>query len=167
MVQSLIHDVAVAGPATHALVIGVGAYPHLNGGTEKRTDQHDGMEQLTSPPISARAFASWLMSEFHHPDKPLASVALLVSGANPAPFIDPTDATKSVVVSSATSENVEDAVRAFFARGNENAANQLIFTSAAMVLLKEPIPRCSFPTMAVTNSTRSKAPSIFGFCVWE
>ena len=58
----LVHDVAVAGPATHALVIGVGDYPHLNGGSEKRTEQHDGMEQLTSPPISARLFASWLMS---------------------------------------------------------------------------------------------------------
>ena len=59
----LVHDAAVAGPATHALVIGVGDYPHLNGGTKKRTDQHDGMEQLTSPPISARQFASWLLSD--------------------------------------------------------------------------------------------------------
>ena len=43
----LVNDVAVAGPATHALVIGVGAYPHLNGGIPgKRTEQNDGMEQL-------------------------------------------------------------------------------------------------------------------------
>ena len=34
----LVHDVAVAGPATHALVIGVGDYPHLNGGSGQRTD---------------------------------------------------------------------------------------------------------------------------------
>jgi hypothetical protein len=56
----LIHNVAVDGPATHALVIGVGAYPHLIGGTG-RTKYNDGMGQLTSPPISARLFASWLM----------------------------------------------------------------------------------------------------------
>lgn len=123
----LVHDVAVAGPATHALVIGVGAYPHLNGGTQKRTEQHDGMEQLTSPPISGREFASWLMSEFHHPDRPLASVALLLSEAHPAPFVDPTDATKSFTVREATSKNVEKAVKAFFKRGNEDVANQLIF----------------------------------------
>ena len=50
------------------------------------------MEQLTSPPISARLFASWLMSEdFRHPAKPLASVALLLSEAAPAPFVDPKD----------------------------------------------------------------------------
>lgn len=123
----LIHDLAVAGPATHALVIGVGAYPHLNGGSGKRTVDHDGMEQLTSPPISAREFASWLISEFHHPDKPLASVALLLSEANSAPFFDPIDATESFVVAEATSKNVEDAVKAFFKRGDQDAGNQLIF----------------------------------------
>ena len=42
---------------THALVIGVGDYPHLNGGSNARTEHHDGMEQLTSPPIPARLFA--------------------------------------------------------------------------------------------------------------
>src|SRR5688572_29148314 len=67
----LVHDAGVGGPATHALVIGVGAYPHLNGGSGRLSPQHDGMEQLTSPPISARQFASWLMSEFNHPQKPL------------------------------------------------------------------------------------------------
>jgi hypothetical protein len=123
----LVHDVPVAGPATHALVIGVGAYPHLNGGMGKRTERHDGMEQLTSPPISGREFASWLISEFHHPERPLASVALLLSEATPALFADPADATKSFAVSGATSENVEKAVKAFFKRGNTHVANQLIF----------------------------------------
>jgi hypothetical protein len=126
-VAFLVHDVAVAGPATHALVIGVGAYPHLNGGTGKRTADHDGMEQLTSPPISAREFASWLISDFHHPEKPLASVSFLLSEADPFPFTDPTDAAKIFDVAEATSKNVEDAVKAFFKRGDEDAGNQLIF----------------------------------------
>jgi hypothetical protein len=123
----LVHDVAVAGPATHALVIGVGDYPHLNGGTKKRTDQHDGMEQLTSPPISARQFASWLLSEFHHRDKPLASVALLLSEAVSAPFADPKNPAKKFDVALADSTNVRLAITEFFKRGDENADNLLIF----------------------------------------
>lgn len=125
----LVHNVAVAGPATHALVIGVGDYPHLNGGIPgKRTQQHDGMEQLTSPPISARLFASWLMSEeFHHPKKPLASVALLLSEAAPAPFVDPKDPAKKFDVPLANSTNVRLAIRELFNRGDENAENLLIF----------------------------------------
>lgn len=123
----LVHDVAVAGPATHALIIGVGAYPHLNGGAGKRTADHDGMEQLTSPPVSAREFAAWLVSEFHHPDKPLASVALLLSEAAPTPFVDPTDGAKIFAVAEATSTHAENAIKAFFKRGDQDVGNQLIF----------------------------------------
>jgi hypothetical protein len=123
----LVHEAAVAGPATHAVVIGVGAYPHLNGGSKKLSDQHDGMEQLTSPPISARMFTSWLMSEFNHPTKALASVALLLSEATPAPFVDPKDPAKSFVVAEANSTNVRLAVQHLFKRGDENVDNLLIF----------------------------------------
>jgi hypothetical protein len=125
----LVHDVAVAGSSTHALVIGVGAYPHLNGGLPgKRTEQHDGMEQLSSPPISARAFASWLMSEnFRHPTKPLASVALLLSEAVPAPFVDPKNPAKKFDITLADSTNVRLAITELFHRGDENADNLLIF----------------------------------------
>jgi hypothetical protein len=125
----LVHDEAVDGPATHALVIGVGDYPHLNGGPpEQRTEQHDGMEQLTSPPISARLFASWLMSEdFRHPTKPLASVALLLSEAKSAPFADPKNPAKKFDVALADSTNVRLAITEFFNRGDQNADNLLIF----------------------------------------
>lgn len=124
----LVHDLAVAGPATHALVIGVGDYPHLNGGSKARTEHHDGMEQLTSPPISARLFASWLMSEnFHNPTKPLASVALLLSETIPAPFLDPRNPASKFDVALADSINVRLAITEFFKRGDENADNLLIF----------------------------------------
>jgi hypothetical protein len=123
----LVRETAVAGPATHALVIGVGAYPHLNGGSGRRTDRHDGMEQLTSPPISARMFASWLLSEFNHPTKPLASVALLLSEAIPAYFTDPRDPTKNFQVDEANAHNVRLAVEHLFQCGEENPDNLLIF----------------------------------------
>lgn len=123
----LVHDVAVAGPATHALVIGVGDYPHLNGGSKTRTDRHDGMEQLTSPPISARMFASWLLSDFSHPNKPLASVSLLLSEAPKVPFIDPRDASKKHQVAIADYTTVKAAIDEFFRRGDQNLDNLLIF----------------------------------------
>lgn len=124
----LVHDAAVAGSATHALVIGVGDYPHLNGGSKARAEQHDGMEQLTSPPISARLFSSWLMSDnFHNPTKPLASVALLLSETAPAPFVDPRNAANKFDVALADSANVRLAITEFFKRGDENADNLLIF----------------------------------------
>jgi hypothetical protein len=123
----LVHEATVAGAATHAVVIGVGAYPHLNGGSKQRSDQHDGMEQLTSPPVSARMFATWLMSEFHHPSKPLASIALLLSETTPEPFNDPNNPAKSCTVAEANSANVRLAIQHLFARGDENADNLLIF----------------------------------------
>jgi hypothetical protein len=109
-------------------VIGVGDYPHLNGGSGTLTKQHDGMEQLTSPPISARKFASWLMSEkFQNPNKPLASVALLLSEAVPAPFVDPAHPAKKIKVAKANSTNVRLAIQQLFRQGDEHTSNLLIF----------------------------------------
>ncbi|MER9771244.1 caspase family protein [Mesorhizobium sp. M0220] len=86
------------------------------------------MEQLTSPPISARLFASWLTSEnFRNPTKPLASVALLLSEAAPAPFLDPRNGASKFDVALADSANVRLAITEFFKRGDENADNLLIF----------------------------------------
>jgi hypothetical protein len=47
--QFLIHEAVVAGAATHALVIGVGAYPPLNGGAKKRT--RSGLSAAPSVPL--------------------------------------------------------------------------------------------------------------------
>lgn len=126
-VRFLVHDVPVAGPATHAVVIGVGAYPHLNGGKKKLTADHDGMGQLTSPPVSARMFASWLMKSFQHPGKKLATVSLLLSEERSTRFVDPNDAGKSFKVEGATSKNVTLAVKDWFDRGNSHPDNLLLF----------------------------------------
>ncbi len=123
----LVHDVPMAGPATHALVIGVGAYPHLNGGKKRLTDDNDGMGQLTSPPISARMFASWLMKSFHHPEKKLATVSLLVSEAKRTRFTDLNDPGKSYKLAEATADNVVTAVKEWFDRGDTHPGNLLLF----------------------------------------
>ena len=48
-------------PGTHAIVIGVGRYDWLIGGKQGSSTYSDGMGQLSSPPVSATRFASWLL----------------------------------------------------------------------------------------------------------
>jgi Caspase domain len=122
----LVHEKAVAGPATHAIVIGVGAYPHLNGGTGALTPDHDGMGQLSSPSVSARMFATWLIRSFSHPGKPLSTVALLASSAAAEKFENPTT-NETHDVEPATSEVTGDAIKAWKERGDSDAGNLLLF----------------------------------------
>ncbi|MGW6708000.1 caspase family protein [Streptomyces sp. NPDC054956] len=116
-----------AGPSsTHALVIGVGAYTHLAGGPSP-TDHPGavGMRQLSSPPLSARAFAEWMIGEYHDEDRPLASLALLLSEAVPAPFVHPVTQAGQVV-EPATIDNVVAAVEEWKDRGDHDEA-RLVF----------------------------------------
>jgi hypothetical protein len=65
---------------THVIVIGVGHYQFGKAGSSgnPNTIVAD-LKQLTSPPRSAAAIASWFIESFRHATKPLASVSLLVS----------------------------------------------------------------------------------------
>ena len=87
----LVHETAIAGDvaAVHGLVIGIGDYPHLLGGSGPLTPSHDGMQQLSSPPVSARAVADWLIADFRHPERVVGSVALLLSENPAAPYVNP------------------------------------------------------------------------------
>ncbi len=123
--EFVIFDSGQREPATHAVVIGIGNYPHLIGGSGHRTDSHDGMKQLSSPPVSARAFADWLLSEFKNPEHPLGTVQLLVSEANPAPFILP-DGT-SVDIGLADFKNIETAINHWRELADEQLGNMTIF----------------------------------------
>ncbi|MBY2937936.1 caspase family protein [Rhizobium leguminosarum] len=62
-------DARAGSPAAHVLVIGVGAY------------QSPTIRPLTSTTVSARAVADWFMDKagFNNPDRPLGSVAVLLS----------------------------------------------------------------------------------------
>jgi Caspase domain len=86
---------ARSGPAVHALVIGVGAYPYLAGGRHASpTAELDfpEMRQLTSPPRSALAFARQLMTGGQGRwNLPLGSLDLLVSCAPDDPFPEAAD----------------------------------------------------------------------------
>jgi len=107
-------------------VIGVGEYPHLGGGKGKLTPAHDGMGQLTAPPLSAREVATWLIANLYDPDKPLASVALLLSEAQPRPFRNPTTG-EEFAVAPATIDNTQTAIREWFDRADTDTANRVLF----------------------------------------
>src|SRR6266850_4512990 len=73
-------------PGAHALVIGVGQYPHLLGGDADIIEDPMGLRQLESPPVSAKVFTHWLIpkvdpqqAQFSNPDAPLATVDLVLS----------------------------------------------------------------------------------------
>src|SRR5256885_3452123 len=64
------------------------------------------MEQLTSPPASARAFATWLLTTYDNPRVPLASLDLLLSDAK-SQLVGPPDRE----VQTATFANVSQAIK--------------------------------------------------------
>jgi hypothetical protein len=123
----LVHEKTRQGPATHALVVGVGDYPHLNGGTRPLSIYHDGMKQLTSPPVSARNFAEWLVCKYNNPARPLATVALLLSEQTQAQFFDHPRLNRRLPVEKAIYANTAEAIGNWKARGEQDAGNLLIF----------------------------------------
>ncbi|MBL8347766.1 MAG: caspase family protein [Rubrivivax sp.] len=71
-------------PGTHVLVIGIGDYPHLSGGSAEHTTALGGLGQLETSTRAARAVADWFKGDgqtpgFNDPEAPLATVELLVS----------------------------------------------------------------------------------------
>jgi hypothetical protein len=121
--MTLVKDGA-SKPGTHALVIGIGRYPWLLGGSRRpRFSLNDGMAQLTSPPASARAFATWLLGTYDNPDAPLASLDLLLSDRRDQRY---RAGRKSVEIEPATFTNVSRAIKAWVQRA-ARAEDLLLF----------------------------------------
>lgn len=123
--MSLIFTEQVDGPAAHALVIGVGYYHHLPGGSGRLYPHHEGLGQLSSPPTSARDFADWLLKEYHNPAKKLASLELLISEPEGSAYRLPDGSEENV--ERARFDPVRDALLRWNQRGDENPENLLIF----------------------------------------
>jgi hypothetical protein len=113
-------------PGTHAIVIGIGRYPWLEGGKKPTFDKSEGMEQLTSPPASAREFANWLLDTYDNPDAPLASVELLLSDAKSQQFKRGKKTTK---IDTAEFANVSEAVDQWVARAKHEKDVLIFFFS--------------------------------------
>jgi len=93
-------------PVTHAFVVGVSDYPYLAGPEASDFGAAFGMASLTSAANSASVIAAWLLTEFHKPEAPLATLRVLLSPAAGETFHpsvrdavggDPTPATRAAV----------------------------------------------------------------------
>jgi hypothetical protein len=127
--NALVYNRPISGPSTHALIIGVGNYPHLKDGKSPIKFANAGrMGQLKSPPHSARAIARWLIEEYRHPSKPLASLSLLISDPVTSVFnYQLGRRMKSVKPPPASMLEVKQAIRKWRAAGNENPDHLLLF----------------------------------------
>lgn len=112
--------------STHVLVIGIGGYRHLRGGSEPKpqeTDNVGALGQLTSPPYSAVAFAQYLIKSQQRLRAPLGSIDLLMSLApgEPSPLPPGMDA------SPATFDDIQEAYTAWRNRCDRDPGNIAIF----------------------------------------
>jgi Caspase domain len=63
----------------HALIIGVGHYPHLNGGEGPFANDPLGLSQVTTAPLTAATIAKWLLDGYASTECPIGSVEVLIS----------------------------------------------------------------------------------------
>lgn len=122
--MTLVVDRRAEGPQTHALVIGVGCYPHLEGGATPRPDTMD-LNQLSSPPVSAMHVATWLQKRYNNIEAPLGTVRLLVSDRGASKFIN--DKGESVVVGRANMGTTADAIKEWANAAHSDMANIAVF----------------------------------------
>lgn len=72
-------DEDAGGAGVHALVVGVSAYPHLDGGAGPPAQQTFGLGQLTVSALTAYRVFDWLRSRYRHRDKGVRTVQLMLS----------------------------------------------------------------------------------------
>lgn len=126
--MGLVFDKKVNGPATHAIVIGVGSYTYLPGGGSKKIyPKHEGLGQLTSPPFSAREFTNWLLTKYHNESTPLSSVNLFLSDPMSNEYKDPNTGEIKEVERAKTGPVRKGIKDSWFKKGNKNKENLMIF----------------------------------------
>jgi hypothetical protein len=116
----------------HVLIVGVGEYPHLEGGTAPAPHHvTGGMKQLQSPPKSARALADWFITRYHHTHAKLATVDLLLSDAESNGYTPPrTPAGTEPVpaqIDYASRQEIVNAAIAWKDRARADANDMLVF----------------------------------------
>jgi hypothetical protein len=64
----------------------------LLGGEKDDAPNAFGLKQLTSPPVSARALAVWLLESYNNHEAPLRTLDLLIAErGGPKPFFSPSE----------------------------------------------------------------------------
>ncbi|UQR62952.1 hypothetical protein LRP30_40505 [Bradyrhizobium sp. C-145] len=87
--MSLVYERKINGPATHAFVIGVGAYPYAKPGASPFGPNTplplSNVPDLDSAPVGAKLFCDWVISHADGLPAPLGSVHIALSAPPPAP----------------------------------------------------------------------------------
>lgn len=125
---ALIVDNKLAGPSTHVLLVGIGTYPWLIGGSHEDAENAHGMEQLAAPARSMRALADWfLRGAFVNLERPLGSLAMVLSEPGRARYKHPVKGVKSGPLPQGTVEDVKNAIVQWSKRADDDVDNLLIF----------------------------------------
>ncbi|MEG3148194.1 caspase family protein [Sphingomonas sp. RT2P30] len=118
-------------PGTHVLLVGIGDYPWLEEGSKYVAEEHEegalGMGQLAAPPISMRNLADWFLDSFQNPERPLASVSLILSEKSPAKYEHARRLPNTGAVPRGTLDEVRKAVIAWSKRASGRRENSLVF----------------------------------------
>jgi hypothetical protein len=120
---------------THALIIGVNAYPHMPGGQKEDAapaPKHFGLSQLTSPVASAAALTNWLLEHHNNPNARLGSIELLLSPGKYTPSGEAaiklgSTAGTSITVDEGTFDAIEKATGRWYIRANKHRDNVALF----------------------------------------
>jgi Caspase domain len=124
--SSLVHHVELDKPGTHVIAIGIGQYDHLEGGGRQKSKYHLDLQQLRSPPQSARAVASWFIEKFDCPDLPLASVSLVLSENAPSTFRNTKTGKEYGNIPDGTMQSVREALKQWVARAEMDPQSHIV-----------------------------------------
>ncbi len=120
-------------PRTHMLIVGVGRYIDKN------------IQSVTTSIHGATAFAEWALNRFVHLDRPLGSVAMLLSLPDEMPTWKPTysittklclNSGEDLPLDTATFNNIESAFKSMVYRACTSLDNALVFYFAGHGLWK-------------------------------
>jgi Caspase domain len=118
-VALLIDKRVLGAPGVHALLIGVGRYPHLKPGHKLgQFAPEAGLQELTSPLHSVEAFAEWIGADLSVSGVPLRSLRVLASS--------PTQTT-SWPNSEPTFQNIEQSIQDWFNDVDQHEDNLALF----------------------------------------
>lgn len=125
---ALVFESGHAGPGTHVLLVGIGAYTSLLDGEAENPAIADGMGQLTPPPHSVKALADWFLGDdFVNPDHPLGSLAVVVSDDEPWDYQHPKRNRGAGPVPQGDIPDVVDAIRKWVERASQHPDCNTIF----------------------------------------
>jgi hypothetical protein len=122
---ALIREDPDSVPGTHVLIVGIGTYDYLLDGAMAAPDIAAGMRQIPAAARSARALADFFLDDFDNPERPLGSLAMVLSEPAPATYSHP-KANVTGPLPNGDVGTVEDAIHRWVERGTARDGDLLV-----------------------------------------